>query len=331
MTGLIPFDIQTISGDIRTVKADIIALKYANGFHGADSVVAKTLGIRDTLFLKRGEYKILQAPQGQIAAPEVFFLGVGDLAGFRYEQIRKFSYDVLLIISRERPNVRSIAMTIHGVHYGLDVREAVFSICAGCIDAASEEFPGTLRSVYSAETNERMRLRIADWILSFREAAQPLEVSLPGDQTTPPPRRLPGRPPSRPGRPPRPPLDPLPSRKYKDELPQASEHLRLEQGVLNANDILKVGVESENKPHIFVAMPFSDDYLDEWEIGVFESANAAGFLCERMDVEVFVGDVLAQIKDRIDSCSLLIAILTGENPNVYLEIGYAWGGKNQQF
>jgi len=78
-------------------------------------------------------------------------------------------------------------------------------------------------------------------------------------------------------------------------------------------------------------MPFSDDYLDEWEIGVFESANAAGFLCERMDVEVFVGDVLAQIKDRIDSCSLLIAILTGENPNVYLEIGYAWGGKNQQF
>src|SRR5947209_1532539 len=56
-----------------------------------------------------------------------------------------------------------------------------------------------------------------------------------------------------------------------------------------------------------------------------ESANAAGFLCERMDAEVFVGDVLAQIKDRIDSCSLLIAILTGDNPNVYLEIGYAWG------
>jgi len=220
MTGLIPFDIQTISGDIRTVKADIIALKYANGFHGADSVVAKTLGIRDTLFLKRGEYKILQAPQGQIAAPEVFFLGVGDLAGFRYEQIRKFSYDVLLIISRERPNVRSIAMTIHGVHYGLDVREAVFSICAGCIDAASEEFPGTLRSVYSAETNERMRLRIADWILSFREAAQPLEVSLPGDQTTPPPRRLPGRPPSRPGRPPRPP----PSTRFRQESTRTNCH-----------------------------------------------------------------------------------------------------------
>ena len=37
------------------------------------------------------------------------------------------------------------------------------------------------------------------------------------------------------------------------------------------------------------------------------------------------GDILGRIKDRIDTCSLLVGLLTGDNPNVYLEVGYAWG------
>ena len=32
-----------------------------------------------------------------------------------------------------------------------------------------------------------------------------------------------------------------------------------------------------------------------------------------------------RIKERIESCAALVGILTGDNPNVYLEIGYAWG------
>jgi nucleoside 2-deoxyribosyltransferase len=31
------------------------------------------------------------------------------------------------------------------------------------------------------------------------------------------------------------------------------------------------------------------------------------------------------VRERIRSASLVIADLTGSNPNVYLEVGYAWG------
>jgi len=39
----------------------------------------------------------------------------------------------------------------------------------------------------------------------------------------------------------------------------------------------------------------------------------------------FMGDILARIKSRIEAASLVVADLTGSNPNVYLEVGYAWG------
>ena len=34
---------------------------------------------------------------------------------------------------------------------------------------------------------------------------------------------------------------------------------------------------------------------------------------------------MAWVRDRIASSKLLVADLTGANPNVYLEVGYAWG------
>jgi hypothetical protein len=48
-------------------------------------------------------------------------------------------------------------------------------------------------------------------------------------------------------------------------------------------------------------------------------------LCERVDLESFTGDVLQRIKARIESATYVIAEITLTNPNVFLEVGYAWG------
>lgn len=43
------------------------------------------------------------------------------------------------------------------------------------------------------------------------------------------------------------------------------------------------------------------------------------------DTTAFTGDVLDRIKERIQAARFLVADLSGANPNVYLELGFAWG------
>lgn len=86
-----------------------------------------------------------------------------------------------------------------------------------------------------------------------------------------------------------------------------------------------VGLDSKAKPHVFVAMPFAKEFADRFHYGIKGAVNAAGYLCERADLATFTGDVLSWVRDRIDNAALVIADLSTANPNVYLEVGYAWG------
>jgi hypothetical protein len=67
------------------------------------------------------------------------------------------------------------------------------------------------------------------------------------------------------------------------------------------------------------------DMDDVFYYGIQQPVRAAGFLCERVDQEAFLGDILDRVKQKIETAAVVIAELTGANPNVYLEIGYAWG------
>jgi hypothetical protein len=86
-----------------------------------------------------------------------------------------------------------------------------------------------------------------------------------------------------------------------------------------------VGYESSKKPHVFVAMPFALDMEDVYHYGIQNAVNESGYLCERADLSSFTGDVLKWIKERISTADLVIADLSNANPNVYLEVGFAWG------
>lgn len=87
----------------------------------------------------------------------------------------------------------------------------------------------------------------------------------------------------------------------------------------------EVGYTSDNKPHVFVAMPFKDDMEDVWDYGIQPTVKSAGYICERADLSSFTGDVMDWVRKRIKTAEIVIADLTESNPNVYLEVGYAWG------
>lgn len=85
------------------------------------------------------------------------------------------------------------------------------------------------------------------------------------------------------------------------------------------------GYSSDSKSHVFVAMPFDESMDDVYYYGISRAVRSAGYLCERVDETAFTGDVLDRIKQRIKSALLVVADLSTANPNVYLELGYAWG------
>jgi hypothetical protein len=91
------------------------------------------------------------------------------------------------------------------------------------------------------------------------------------------------------------------------------------------NTLRSAGYASAAKPHVFVAMPFAKDMEDVFYYGIQGAVNSAGLLCERADLSTFTGDVMDWVKRRIASASLVVADLSSANPNVYLEVGYAWG------
>jgi hypothetical protein len=85
------------------------------------------------------------------------------------------------------------------------------------------------------------------------------------------------------------------------------------------------GTSSSSKPHAFVAMPFTAELEDVFHYGIQGPVKSAGLLCERVDQAVFDGLIIARIRERIEAARVVVADLSYANPNVYLEVGYAWG------
>ena len=92
-----------------------------------------------------------------------------------------------------------------------------------------------------------------------------------------------------------------------------------------AETLRAAGYGSDSKKRIFVAMPFATEFDDIYHYGIQGAVNLCGYLCERADISSFTGDVMEFVKEKIAISHFVIADLTTANPNVYLEVGYAWG------
>ena len=89
----------------------------------------------------------------------------------------------------------------------------------------------------------------------------------------------------------------------------------------------KPAADPVKKKSVFVAMPFSEEFEDVYQFGIYSTIRRCGYICEKVDESVFSGSIIDRIMDGICHAEFVIADLTLEKPNVYLEVGYAWGMK----
>src|SRR4051794_16216620 len=82
-------------GDVTAIRSDLLILKYAQNFYGADGTVAEILeqrGICSLLELQPAPGQVVTVPtHGVIAAANVMFIGVPSLHAFRYNEMRQFT------------------------------------------------------------------------------------------------------------------------------------------------------------------------------------------------------------------------------------------------
>lgn len=157
-------NISVSSRDVSDQHCDVLILKYAQSFYGADLAVSESLmqnGMSvEEMEASPGEFRLLPS-NGALAAHQVLFVGVERLGEFKYKQIRNFSERALKIAAVEVPDAIRIAMTIHGVGYGFDEREAFTSQLSGLLAAIhNETIPPALKQIIIVEHDQARVTRL---------------------------------------------------------------------------------------------------------------------------------------------------------------------------
>jgi nucleoside 2-deoxyribosyltransferase len=74
----------------------------------------------------------------------------------------------------------------------------------------------------------------------------------------------------------------------------------------------------------FVLVPFDAGFNDVYALGIKETAKVVGITAERVDEQIFHKEnILERIYNQINTADFIIADMTGRNPNVFYETGYA--------
>lgn len=76
-------------------------------------------------------------------------------------------------------------------------------------------------------------------------------------------------------------------------------------------------------PFVFVLMPFTKDFGNVYQFGIKAACDNAGAYAERVDEQFFEGSILQRIYNQIDKADVIVSDMTGRNPNVFYETGYA--------
>lgn len=270
-----PVEFKIQLNDVADVRSDLLVLKHAQEFYGADSAIATELsdrGVCAMADLRADAGRLIVVPsRGVIAPARVMFVGVPSLRRFRYKEMRQLARSAIEWVAGSPEPIRTLTTTVHGVGYGLDIEESLQAMVFG-FQIGLSEHQTSLEKITFVERDPRR--------------ASILEASL---RTMGPLKTMQERPSS----PMTEPVKPKPA--------------------------------AADKQTAFVAMPFSREFEDVYEFGIYGPVRRCGFVVERVDESTFAGDIVGRIQEGIRASRFVIADLTAERPNVYLEVGFAWG------
>jgi hypothetical protein len=269
--------IEITRDDVINAEADVLLLKHAQSLYGADESVFLRLSQADVcrsdqVCLNDGE-AVLVDTNSAIQAKKVLFLGTPPLRQLRYREIWLFAKRAIEKLSKQLPDVATIATTIHGAGYGLDISESFRNMIFGFQQGLTTYPLKNLKRIVFVERNTR-RFEMLE------NAVGDVELVLPNST-----------------------IDSI--RPRETEVP-----------VMSPPPISKI---------VFVAMPFSDAFEDVYQFGIYQTVHKCGYICEKVDESIYSGSIIDRIIAGIQSSEFIVADLTEARPNVYLEVGFAWG------
>jgi hypothetical protein len=170
--------IEVIEADGLEYETDALLLKHAQALYGLDEVVATRLGVTTEDLPARDEIRVFRDPKG-LGARAVIFVGVHSIWDFTYRDVRRFAFKALGAVREEIPDASTVAMTLHGVGFGLDEVECFEAEIAGILDAIDgHTIPRNLRRIYVIDRNpdqvDRMRARLDSLLAPQGERVQDL-------------------------------------------------------------------------------------------------------------------------------------------------------------
>ncbi|WP_265593266.1 nucleoside 2-deoxyribosyltransferase [Verrucomicrobium sp. BvORR034] len=86
---------------------------------------------------------------------------------------------------------------------------------------------------------------------------------------------------------------------------------------------MRAPATTQPKVFSFVLMPFDKSFNDIYRLGIKEACKATRVYCERVDEQDYHERILDRIYNQISKADFVIADMTGKNPNVFYEVGYA--------
>lgn len=282
-----PIEIAVQCADVTDVPSDLLLLKHAQRFYGADLAVASRLAERgicreSEISPATGEHVLLDTGAA-IAAARTLFLGTPWLREFRYPEMRKFARRAIELIGEKRLPVRTLTTTVHGAGYGLDVAESLQALIFGFQQGLASSRLPLFQKIIFVERNAR-RCELLKTLLEGIEIVSAAHVTAP------------------------------------EQPADAAATATFEVGTSPVP-------EPARKKSVFVAMPFVEEFEDVYQFGIYSTIRRCGYICEKVDESAFAGNIVDRIMDGIRNAEFVIADLTLEKPNVYLEVGYAWGMK----